>query len=52
VLLRLPAEGRTKEAEAEDAEDGATPPRRGPLRDPDAVQELNQLLVQSLRATG
>jgi two-component system cell cycle sensor histidine kinase PleC len=51
VLLRLPTEGMTDEAEPADAGEGATPLPRGSLRRPDKVQELN-LLAQRLRAVG
>jgi two-component system cell cycle sensor histidine kinase PleC len=51
VLLRLPTEGMTDEAEPADAGEGATLLPRGSLRRPDKVQELN-LLAQRLRAVG
>jgi len=52
VLLRLPSDGRTDEAEPEDAGEEATTFHRGNLRGPDKVQELNELLAQGLRAVG
>jgi signal transduction histidine kinase len=51
VLLRLPTEGATMEAEADNAED-ATPRRHGSSRSLEVGHELNELLAQGLRAVG
>jgi hypothetical protein len=53
VLLRLPADGRTMEADADHTGDRITPlPNGNVLRGPEAVQELNAFLVSGLRAVG
>src|SRR4030081_845614 len=48
VLLCLPIDGGTINAEVETAGNGATPLSRGNLRGPNGVQELNVLLGQGL----
>jgi two-component system cell cycle sensor histidine kinase PleC len=52
VLLRLPTEGKTAQAEAGDAEEGIAPLPDGNLRGSEAVQELDAFLVRGLRAAG
>jgi two-component system, cell cycle sensor histidine kinase PleC len=52
VRLRLPADGRSPEAETEEAAERSAMPPRGGLRGADAVQEFNQLAVENLRAAG
>jgi two-component system, cell cycle sensor histidine kinase PleC len=52
VLLRLPIDGGTHEAETEDAGGRVSPFPRGKLRGPEGVQDLSPRLTQSLRAAG
>jgi two-component system cell cycle sensor histidine kinase PleC len=52
VLLRLPAEGKTTQAEAYNAGDRITPLPLGNFRSPEAVQALNEFPIQGLRAAG
>jgi hypothetical protein len=50
VLLRLPTQGWTSEAETENARIAAIPFPRGTLRGPNGAQELDDLLTR--RAVG
>jgi two-component system cell cycle sensor histidine kinase PleC len=52
VLLRLPIEGVTIKAQAQNADEEATPRRHGGRRGPQARQDVNALLAQGLRAVG
>jgi two-component system cell cycle sensor histidine kinase PleC len=52
VLLRLPANGRSFEAETKEAGNGTIRLPGGKPRCPNGVQELSDLLAQGLRAAG
>jgi two-component system cell cycle sensor histidine kinase PleC len=52
VLLRLPIDGGTNEAEVENAGNGASLLHRANLRAPNGAQELNTFRSQGLRAVG
>jgi two-component system cell cycle sensor histidine kinase PleC len=52
VLLRLPVNGRSFEAETKEAGNGTIRLPGGKPRGPNGVQELSDLLAQGLRAAG